>query len=95
MTKFIYFESKHQLLINGGENVGIKKSNSPKEFIEYLQTNYGIYEKFKCYNPKKKRKVLIVLDDMIVDMEVNEKLSRILTDLFLRGRKIEISLVDA
>ena len=37
--------------------------------------------------------MLIVFDDMIVDMESNKKLSPIVTELFLRGRKLKISLV--
>ena len=45
------------------------------------------------YNPTKKRTVLIVFDDMITDMESNEQLSPIVTELFLRGRKLNISLV--
>ena len=45
------------------------------------------------YNPTKKRRVLIVFNDMIEDMELNEKLSPIVTELFLRGRKLNISLV--
>ena len=45
------------------------------------------------YNPTKKRKVLIVFDDMIADMDSNEKLSPFVTELFLRGRKLNISLV--
>ena len=42
---------------------------------------------------KKKRKVLIVFGDMIVDMEANKKLIPVVTELFLRGRKLNISLV--
>ena len=45
------------------------------------------------YNPTKKRRVLIVPDDVIADMKSNKKLSRIVTELFLRGRKLNISLV--
>ena len=45
------------------------------------------------YNPTKKRRVLIVFDDMIADIESNNKLSPIVTELFLRGRKLNISLV--
>ena len=41
----------------------------------------------------KKRRVLIVFDDMIADMDVNKKLSSIVTEMFLRGRKLNISLV--
>ena len=45
------------------------------------------------YNPTKKTRVLIVFDDMIADMESNKKLSPIVTELFLRGRKLNILLV--
>ena len=45
------------------------------------------------YIPTKKRRALIVFDDMIADMESNKKLSSIVTELFLRGRKLNISLV--
>ena len=45
------------------------------------------------YYPTKKIKVLMVFDDMITDMESNKKLSPIVTELFLRGRKLNISLV--
>ena len=41
-----------------------------------------------------KIKVLIVFDDMVADMEANKKLSPIVTELFLRGRKLNISLVS-
>ena len=45
------------------------------------------------YNPRKKRKVLIVFDDMIADMINNKKLDSIVTELFIRGRKFNISIV--
>ena len=44
-------------------------------------------------NPDKKGKVLIVLDDMIADVINNKKLNPIVTELFIRGRKINISIV--
>ena len=44
------------------------------------------------YNPKKNRKVLIVFDDMIADMINNKKLNPIVTELFIRGRKLNISI---
>ena len=47
----------------------------------------------KDYNPIKKRKVLIVFDDMIADMINNNKLNPIVTELFIRGRKLNISIV--
>ena len=45
------------------------------------------------YNPTKKRKVVIVFDDMIADMKSNKKLSSLVNELFLRGRKVNISLL--
>ena len=75
------------MLINGRENVNIENLKNPKAFIDYSQTIDGVYENLKDYNPTMKRRVLIVFDDMIADMEFNEKL------LFLRWRKLNISLV--
>ena len=50
-------------------------------------------KKNKEYNPGKKRKVLIVFDDMITDMINNKKLNSVVTELFIRGRKVNISIV--
>ena len=50
-----------------------------------------LYENLEDYNPTKKIRVLIVFDDMVADMESNKKLSPIVTELFLRGRKLNIS----
>ena len=52
-----------------------------------------IYKNIKDYNPNKKRKILIVFDDMIADILSNEKLNPIVSELFIRGRKLIISLV--
>ena len=78
------FESKYQLLINGKEKVGIENLKSPKAFIDYSQTIDDVYEK--------KRRILIVFDDMIADMESNTK-STMVTEFFLGGRKLNISVV--
>ena len=51
----------------------------------------GIYKNIEEYNPNKKRKTLIVFDDMIADMLINKKLNPIVTEFFIRGRKINIS----
>ena len=47
---------------------------------------------WKIIIQQKKRKVLIVFDDIIADMEANKKLTFIVTELFLKGRKVNISL---
>ena len=87
------FESKHQLLVNGQEKVGIKKSKNSKAFIDYSQAIDDVYEKLEGYNPTKKRRALIRFDDKIAGIEANQKLSPIVTELFLRERKLSILLV--
>ena len=70
----------------------IKHEKHPKTFIDYTQTADDVYEHLGDYNPIKKRKVLIVFHDMIVDMEANKK-NPTVTELFIRERKLSISLV--
>ena len=53
---------------------------------------HDVYKNIDDYNLDKKNKVLIVFDDMIADMISNEKLNPIITELFVRGRKLNISL---
>ena len=52
-----------------------------------------VYENIEEYNLGKKRKVLIVFDDMIADMINNKKLNPVVTELFIRGRKLNILIV--
>ena len=65
--------------------------NDSKAFIEYLNDMDYIYNNIEEYNPNKKRKMLIVFDDMIADRLSKENL--IVTGLFIRGRNLNISLV--
>ena len=51
-----------------------------------------VYKTIEEYNLRKKRKILIVFDDMIADMINNKKLYSIVTELFIRGRKLNISV---
>ena len=51
-----------------------------------------IYENIKEYNPNMKHKILIVFDDMITDILSNKKPNPIVTELFIIGRKLNISL---
>ena len=82
-----------QFLINKRENIGLKHFDDPKAFIEYSNDMQYVYKNINEYNIDKKRKILIVFDDMIADMINNKKLNSIVTELFIRGRKINISLV--
>ena len=58
-----------------------------------LNDMQNAYKNIEDYNPIKKRKVLIVFEDMIADMINNNKLNLIVTELFIRGRKLNISIV--
>ena len=73
--------------------MGIKKLKNPKAFFDYSQKIDDVYENLEDCNPTKKRRVLIVFDNMIADMESNKKLNPKVTELFLRGRKLDISLI--
>ena len=77
------FELKYELLINGREKVRKKTLKNPKAFVDYSQTIDDVYENLENYNPPKKRRVLLVFDDMIADIESNEKLSPIVTELLV------------
>ena len=61
-------ESKYQSLIIKREKIGTKKLRNPKAFIDYSQTIDDVYENLEDCNPtKKKRKVMMVLGDIIAD----------------------------
>ena len=52
-----------------------------------------IYKNIEEKNTNKGRKILIIFNDMITDMLINKKLNPIVTELFIRGKKLNISLV--
>ena len=85
--------SKYEFLIKNHENAGIKYVNDPKAFIECSKTIDDIYENIDDYNPNRKRKRLIAFDDMIADIMTNKKFQSIIKELFIRCRKLNISLV--
>ena len=86
-------KKKYQYLINKREIVGINHFNDPNASMEYSNDMQVVYKNIEYYNPIKKRKVLIIFDDMIADMINNNKLNPIVTELFIRGRKLNISIV--
>ena len=51
-----------------------------------------VYENIDDYNPNRKRKILIVFDDMIADIMSNKKFQAIIKELFIRCRKLNIPL---
>ena len=80
-------------MIKKRENVGIKYENDLDAFIEYSNTMDNVYENIDDYNPIRKRKKLIVFDDMIADIMSNKKIQAAVKELFIRCRKLNISLV--
>ena len=82
-----------QFLIKKCENLGLKHYNDPKTFIEHSSDIQDAYKNVKEYKPRRECKVLIVSDDMIVVKIGNKTFSPIVTELFIRRRKINISLI--
>ena len=79
------------MLIKGREKARIKTVKNPKVFTDYSQTLDDVYENLEDYNLIKKRRVLLMFDDMMADIESNKELRPIATDLIFRGRKLNIS----
>ena len=86
-------EPKYEFLIKKRENAGIKHLNDLKVFIECSNTMDNVYNNIDNYNPKKKRKILTVFDDMIADLMTNKIFQAMIKELFIRCRKLNISLV--
>ena len=80
-------------MIRNRENAVINHLNDSEVFIEYSNTMNDVYENINNYNPNRKRKILIVFDDMIADIMTNKKFQSIIKELFIRCRKLNISLV--
>ena len=86
------YEAKYQYLINKLGKVGLDHFNDPKAFIEYSNDMQDVYKIIEDYNPNKKRKKIIVFDGMIADIINDKKLNPVVTELSIRGRKINISI---
>ena len=71
----------------------LRHSNDSKAFIQYSNDMDNIYKIIEEYNPSKKRKMSVIFDDMIANMLRNEKLNSMVTELFIRDRKLIISLL--
>ena len=86
-------EAKYNFFNKKREDVGTKHFKDSKAFIEYSEDTYDIYKNIEEYNSNKKRKILIVFDDMIADMLNKKNLNPIVTKLFIRVSKLNIALV--
>ena len=85
------YEAKYQYLIK--KTLGLSRLNDPKAFIEYLNDIQDTNKNIEECNLGKKRKILIVLDNMIADMNNKKELNPVVTELFIRGRKLNIFIV--
>ena len=86
-------KAKYKFLIKKCEDAGIKHLKDSNVFIECSSTMDDVYENINEYNPTRKRKILIVFDDMTADITANKKFQAILKELFIKCRKLNISLV--
>ena len=87
------YEAKYQYLINKREKAGLDHFKDPEAFMEYSNDMQDVYKNIEDYNPGKKRKILIVFDAIIADMSNNKKLNPVVTELFIRDRKLNISII--
>ena len=71
----------------------LRHPNDSKAFIQYSNDMDNIYKIIEEYNPSKKRKMSVIFDDMIANMLRNEKVNSVVTELFIRDRKLIISLL--
>ena len=74
-------EPKYEYLIKKRENVGIKHLNNPTALIEYSDTMDDVYENINDYNSIRKRKKLIVFDEMIADVMTSKRFQAIIKEL--------------
>ena len=85
-------EIKYEFLIRKREDAGIKHLNNLNAFVECSNTMDDVYENTDDYNPNKKRKNLTVFDDMIADIITKKTFQAKIKDLFIRCRRLNISL---
>ena len=84
---------KYEFLINNREEAGIRHFNDLNAFIEYSNDMSDVFTNIDNYNKARKRKVLIVFDDMIADIMNDKKFKVLVQELFIRSRKLNVSIV--
>ena len=87
-------EKKYQFLINKREQAGIKNLNDPHAFIEYSNDMDDVFNNINNYNKNSDKKVLIIFDDTIANIMRSGKFKAIVKELFMRCRKLNISIVS-
>ena len=85
-------EPKYEFLIKKREDAEIKHLNDQKAFIECSNVIDNAYEDIEEYNSTRKIKVLIVFDGMMTDIMINKNFQAVAKKMFIRSRKLNISL---
>ena len=86
-------EDKYSYLINKREKAGLINLNDPKAFIEYSDNMDNVFDNINNHNKNRDKKVLIIFDDMIADIMKSEKFKAIVKEIFIRCRKLNVSIV--
>ena len=79
--------------VNECEGSGLKRFNDSTAFSEHSNDAGDIFENTEEYNLNKKRKIMIVFDEMIADMLSNKKLNPTVTELLIRGTNLNITFL--
>ena len=86
-------EPQYEYLIKKRKNSVIKHFNDLNALIECSNTLDDVYKNIDDYKPSRKRKILIVFDDMVADVKSNKKLQFKIKGLFIKFKRLNISLV--
>ena len=86
------YKAEYQFLINNRKSTELKNFNNSKAFIIYSNDMQHVYKNIEEYNTDKERKILIAFDDMITYMINIKKVNSVVIKLFIRGRKLNISV---
>ena len=89
----LMFEYYKESLFNNKTIMRSQLRFKSEAFIECSDTMDDVYDNINDYNSNRTRKILIVFDDMIADIMVNKKFQAIIKELFIRCRKLNVSLV--
>ena len=83
-------EPKYEYLIETREDTGIKHLNNSNAFIECSNTMDSVYENIYDFDSSRRRKMLIVSDDVIADIMGDKKFQAIIKNLFIRCRRLNV-----
>ena len=86
-------EPQYEYLIKKRKNSVIKHFNDLNALIECSNTLDDVCKNIDDYKPSRKRKILIVFDDMVADVKSNKKLQFKIKELFIKFKRLNISLV--